>query len=350
MHIVIDVRRQVEVDDMRDVRNIKSTRRNICCDEHGRLAAPEASERHFAFLLRPITVDARGRKTLMAEERFECICASFRLDKDEREAKSGSALFGVCGDEVEEEGSLFVSWHEQHMLRDEFRGRAHASDGHKDVVAHKVCGESLDFLGEGGAEHERLSLSDGWHVSPLDNFPNLRLEAHVEHAIGLVEREVADTRERDSGALDEVCESPGRGHKDVDATLDFAELVLDGRTAVDDHGFDACSVGEFADFVVDLRGEFARRAHDECHWVSSPRSARWAGRRRRLRSHFEHATDDWEGEGGGFARARLRARHEVTSGERDWDGMFLHGRRFGEFASFDVRHHLFGHLRLEFFE
>ena len=55
---------------------------------------------------------------------------------------------------------------------------------------HKhLPGEYLDLLGESGAEHESLALPSGHHVVLLDDSPDLGLETHVQHTIGLVQNE-----------------------------------------------------------------------------------------------------------------------------------------------------------------
>jgi hypothetical protein len=41
----------------------------------------------------------------------------------------------------------------------------------------------LDFLGEGGAEHEGLPLASRRHVVALNDSTNLGLETHVQHTI-----------------------------------------------------------------------------------------------------------------------------------------------------------------------
>ena len=49
----------------------------------------------------------------------------------------------------------------------------------------------LDLLGEGGAEHHGLTQALGGHGVLLHDAPDLGLEAHVEHAVRLVQNQVA---------------------------------------------------------------------------------------------------------------------------------------------------------------
>ena len=48
------------------------------------------------------------------------------------------------------------------------------------------CTTHLNFLREGGTEHECLSLSCFGHVTFLDDLSNLRLETHVQHPVSFI--------------------------------------------------------------------------------------------------------------------------------------------------------------------
>lgn len=48
---------------------------------------------------------------------------------------------------------------------------------------------NLNFLGKRSAKHESLPLPGARHVVLLNNAANLRLKAHVQHAVGLVQHE-----------------------------------------------------------------------------------------------------------------------------------------------------------------
>ena len=121
------------------------------------------------------------------------------------------------------------------------------------VPVEKVRGEALYLLRKGGREHERLALPR--HALLLDDAADLRLEAHVQHAVGLVQHEEPDALEIDPTALDQVHEATGGGDEEVAATLQFAELVADVGAPVDDGGGDAGHVAERASLLVELARE-----------------------------------------------------------------------------------------------
>lgn len=102
-HVVIDVRREVEVDHVRHVRDVEPSRSDVCRNEDRRAARPEALQSHFTLLLRTVSVDRRRREAVATEEVFQSVGAALGLDEDE-----GEPLDGV--DEVEEDLALVGAW------------------------------------------------------------------------------------------------------------------------------------------------------------------------------------------------------------------------------------------------
>jgi len=55
---------------------------------------------------------------------------------------------------------------------------------------------------------------------------HLGLKAHVQHAVRLVQRQVADGGQRHARALDQVGQAAGGGHQDVAAALNLTQLSV----------------------------------------------------------------------------------------------------------------------------
>lgn len=89
------------------------------------------------------------------------------------------------------------------LLCDVISGGANPSDTKEDVVLEEIGGETLDGVGKCSAEHEGLSALHR-HPTLLYNAADLRLEAHVQHAIGLVEDHHIDVLKRQTTTLYEV--------------------------------------------------------------------------------------------------------------------------------------------------
>ena len=80
----------------------------------------------------------------------------------------------------------------------------------------RALGELGDFRRHGGREQRRLAARpDG-----LGDLGDRADEAHVEHAVGLVEDEPAGLGEVDLAVVEQILEAAGRGDDDVDAAGD----------------------------------------------------------------------------------------------------------------------------------
>ena len=80
-----------------------------------------------------------------------------------------------------------------HLLRDHLDGRVAARHLDQRRRVQQAVGERLDLVGEGRREQQVLPLLRQQREHPLDVVD----EAHVEHAVGLVEDEDLDVREVD---------------------------------------------------------------------------------------------------------------------------------------------------------
>ena len=269
------------------------------------------------------------------------------------------------GDELLQERCLLALHDGAEVLLDGLGGLAEHGDLHAcRIVQHGVHGRG-DARRDGRGEEQRLALLG----QCTDDAADARPEAHVEHAVGLVEHEHAHLREVDGAALHEVDEAARRGDEHVASLREARELLIEARTARDDHrmlaGLGADRLGD----LLDLLGELARGGDDEgvrpiagtlcCNRcdVGRARAATAAtpppalgfrflgrclscvfrafgGRRlhgsRRLRRDSCDSLQDREGECGGLARARLRGRHDVAACEDERDGLLLDGGWDGE--------------------
>ena len=328
MHVLVDVGGQVEVDDELDVGDVETARRHRRGDQDGPAGAAEGAQRLLALRLALVAVYADGRIVLVLQVALELVGAALRLHKDERQRVR------IGAQQVDEKRALLVLLDPLEALRDHHGRAAHASHRQEDVVVEEVARQHLYLLGKGGREHHGLTQADAGHVASLDNVAYLRLEAHVEHAVGLVQHQVGDVLEADLAALVQVDEAAGRGHQYVAAHVQVAHLVLDVGAAVDDARTDARPIGELARLLVDLERELAGgREHERLgqellalvdeHVVGDVALA-------------EDQIEDGHEEGGRLARARLSARHQVAAVGDDRHGVLLHRRRLRVLAQLDV--------------
>lgn len=101
------------------------------------------------------------------------------------------------------------------------------ADGDVHRVLNEVARQPLHLLRPRRREEQSLPL---WrHL--VDDGANLRLEAHVEHSVRLVESERHDIAHVNLAHLHDVVEPAGRGDHHLDATLDGLDLRVLGGTA-----------------------------------------------------------------------------------------------------------------------
>ncbi len=149
-------------------------------------------------------------------------------------------------------------------------------------------------------------------------------EAHVEHAVGLVQHQHLDVRQDGLAGAHVVHQAAGRGDQDVERAAQLAQLQAVGHAA--HHGGHAqaahvAAVGHRG--FRDLDREFARRhqhQHARAVDLALPAAAHLARRRRGAR---EHAGQRRQHEAGGLAAAGAGRDRQVAAFERRRDRTLL---------------------------
>ena len=170
--------------------------------------------------------------------------------------------------------------------------------------------QALDFRRHGRREEQGLAREGHQPADALD----VGDEAHVEHAVGLVDDEDLDAGQQQLAALEMVEQAAGSGDQHVDAARDLGVLVAEGHAADEERHAETLLHAVFVEALLDLRGEFARRLQDQ--------GARHARAGAALLEQRQHG----QCEGGGLAGARLGDAEDVAACEDVWDSLFLDGR------------------------
>ena len=184
------------------------------------------------------------------------------------------------------------------------------------VGGGELAGRAL----QGGREEQRLAIVRGLGDDPADR----RLEAHVEHAVGLVEDEHLDVVERDRVAAEQVLEPAGGGDDDVGAAGGVA-LRAEADAAVDGGDAEAAGAGDRVELVDDLAGELAGRRQDQ---------------RREAVAGLDRV-DGRDPEGERLARAGRGLDQQVVAVERVADDHLLDGEGCGDVPRCERAHHRF---------
>ena len=205
-------------------------------------------------------------------------------------------------------------------LGDGVRGFVAARDFDQLRLVQQLVGEALDLVGKRRREQQVLALCR--HRQQRHDPLDVRDEAHVQHAVGLVQHEDLDLAQVDALVFDVVQQAARRGDQDLDAGADDGQLLLDVDAAEHAGGPQSGVLAVFLDRFLDLDRQFPRRRQDQrAHGVAGGGGAGVGVLLQPLQDRQRKA--------GGLAGAGLRATHHVEARQDDGDGLGLDGRGRG---------------------
>ena len=210
--------------------------------------------------------------------------------------------------QLQQDGPLVLGAHRMHDLGDARGGGGRTGHLHPCRRMQDLVGESLDVGGQGGRKQHGLALSG----QGGQNLADVADEAHVQHAVGLVEHDDLQLLELHVALLQMVEQAPRRGHQDVDTTPQHGLLGSDVNAADDDATAQRQVSGVVNDVVADLSRQLARRCQDE-----GADAALWCT--------GLQPVQDGQGKARRLAGAGLRAAEDVLAGEGGRNGSGLDG-------------------------
>ena len=185
----------------------------------------------------------------------------------------------------------------------------------EDGIGQVALDQPIDGPVEGGREQQRLVGLVEAAQHPFD----LRHEAHVGHAVGLVEHERLELVHRDLAPVPEVDEPARGGDHEVDPLAQLGDLAVDVGPAVDRHRAQPELLGQRGEDVVDLDRELPGREEDE-----RQRPGRAGGRTGALGVPGGLGPlQERHAEGEGLSRAGLGLAAHVTARQGVGDGQGL---------------------------
>ena len=196
-------------------------------------------------------------------------------------------------------------------------GMGHPVGVHQDPlgVAQGGVNEGLETAaGQGGGEEQGLPLL----VAGLDDLHHVRGEAHVEHAVGLVQDQELQVAQVRGAALQVVEQPPRGGDEDIRVAAQGVDLMAGGHSADDDPGGEAGEARHLEEVLLDLIGQLPGRRQDQ----GADALAR-GGRRQKVAQHGQE-------EGQGLPRAGGGGHQQVSAGIRQGDDLALHRGRVCE--------------------
>ena len=250
----VDVRLlgRIEVDHVRDVVDIESACGHVGRDEGLDPARVEVRECLFALRL-PLVAVNRDRVDVVAAQLLdEAVGARLGADEHEHEPALGVV------EQFDERRDLGLVRHRDEAVVDVAAatvGRQLALEARREVGV--ATGELADLAVERRGEEHRLAVLPQLAHEAVD----LRLEAHVEHPVGLVEHEHAHRVERDEVAVDEILQPAGRRDDHVRG-FRLVRLRLERHPAVHRRDLDLVA-GDQRELLGHLHAELTRRDEHE---------------------------------------------------------------------------------------
>ncbi len=294
---------------MADAVDIDAARGNVGRDQHPALAAAEPLERAGPGGLRLVAVDGIRRHAMPAQLLGHAVGAMLGLG-EHQDAVDRRVL-----EQLQQQRPLVRLLDEHHPLLDPLRGRGDGMHGHLGGIGQDLIGERHDLARHGGREEQGLTLL--WQHP--DYPAHVMDEAHVEHAVGLVQDEHLKGVEPDVALIEQVEQPARRRDQDVDA----ARQCLDLRHLPDAAEHDGLAQARMAaiggEAGADLGRELAGRGEDQ-----DP-----AGLGAGAPRHGRETLQDRQHEGCGLAGAGLGAADQIAALQDDRDRRHLdRGRRF----------------------
>ena len=160
----------------------------------------------------------------------------------------------VAAQQLDEQRGFGGLGHRVEHLTDALgRGRL-ALDVERHRVMQHVLRQALHFRGHGGAEEQRLALLR----QAREHAADIGQEAHVEHAVGLVDHQHVERVEARVVGGHVVEQSTGRGDDHVYAGAEGALLGSGTDAAEHRRAGDLGEARELHELFVDLRSQLAR--------------------------------------------------------------------------------------------
>ncbi|MDQ0437607.1 cellobiose-specific phosphotransferase system component IIA [Kaistia dalseonensis] len=219
-------------------------------------------------------------------------------------------------EEIDEEMPLVACRNAVEPLLDPLDGHDLGRHLDPDRILQELARQLRDLGRHGGREQERLPIlrqqrHDLHHVTD---------ETHVEHAVRLVEDEMGHLVEAHDARLQVIEQTARRGDENVDALFERADLRLMADAAKDERVTNAEELRVFAQFSIDLDGQFARRRKNES---TNTLRLEAVGTTRKM-------LEKWQAEGRRLARSGLRYAEHVATFEKGGDCLRLDWRRLNQ--------------------
>ena len=299
--VILGVDRHVEIEHVAQAADVDAAGGHVAADQQAQLIRFELGQRCEAFRLAHVTMQRADAEAVPLERLVENVHVALPVAEDQR------VLNIVRLDEAAQRLALVEIIHDR-KPGDDRRGNARrTADRYFLRLTQESVGQTADFGRHRRTEEQRLTTLR----QEADDLLDIGDEAHVEHAVGLVDHQQAGVVQHQTAALEQVHQPTRRRDQHVDAAHQRFLLIVHALAA------DQQRVGQLQILAIlnevfgDLQREFASRLEDQAarHACAGP----CAGQDVEHRQH----------EATGLASAGLRGAEHVATHENARNGLRL---------------------------
>lgn len=301
MHVILGHIGQLVVDHMRQLLDVEPSRGDFGRHERRDLVGLEVGQRPDARALTLVAVNGGSLDAIRLELLRQPIGAVLRAC----EHQHLEPVLGV--DQVRQQMPLVLFLYTIDLLVNAIGGGIARGYFDPGGIAQEARGELADLIGVSRGKHQILPLLR----QQLQHAPDGMNEAHVQHAIRLIENEAAHILQVQTALLGQI-EQPARcGHEQVAPLIQRINLGVDAHAAEHNDGAQSNILAITPGALGYLRRKLASRRQHEGAWRARLRSAQ--------------VLQDREYERGGFAGACLSAGQHITAGQDGGNCLRLDG-------------------------
>ena len=311
--IFIDVR-QLEVDDVRQLVDVQTTRGDVGRYQNAHTAGFEISQRFGARVLALVTVDGHSAKAVLVQVFGQTVGAVLGTGKYQN-------LFPCTGrDQVRQQGTLMTGRQAEYALLNTLDRGVGRRDFDALRVAQQLAGQVGDVLGERRRKQQVLTLGR----QTGENFFHVMDEAHVEHPVCFVEYQDFNVGQVNAALAGQVEQTTRACHQHVNTTGQRLNLRVGADTPKHASTDELQVAGIELEALVHLGGEFASRGQDQ-----------YARLTRTVTLGFvwvtvgEQLFQDRKSETAGFTSTCLSRNHQIATLQHGGNGPLLHRSRLG---------------------
>src|SRR5215831_337337 len=250
MHVVLGNVGQLEVHHVRQLADVEATRGNLGRDEGRETVLPEVAQGAHARALALVAVDRGGGNPGALQLLREAVGGVLGTGEHQH------LLPAAALDEVSEQVPLVRLRYAVNLLRYALGGGVARGDLDGERLVQQPGGELADVVRISGGEHQVLTLPR----QQLQNTSDVVNEAHIEHAISLIEHTAANRTKIEHALARQIEQPPWGGDEQIAAgaqRLDLRPLTHPAK----DHRRAQGAVAAIARGAFShLRCELARRS------------------------------------------------------------------------------------------